>query len=97
MDPQVRPAERLAHQFPRVRVGLDDGVPTIDGEAAEGSGPVRFGRSQMASFSPLGMSTSGTVYVLGEGRSQFAVRVLGPTGRVRVFQYHYQSGEWRPR
>ncbi len=95
IDTSIRQYEAVHAQFPGVALGLDNGVPDLEGDL--GGDGVRVGRSRMVSFSPEGMSTSGTIYVLGRGRRQYAVRVLGPTGRVRVFEYVSPSGQWRPR
>jgi hypothetical protein len=97
VDRRIRPMERIDHQCPGVRFALEDGVPDIDGAAAGDAGAIRVGRSRMVSFSPIGASTSGTVYLLGRGKRQFAVRVLGPTGRVRLFEYSFAAEEWRTR
>ena len=61
---------------------------------AAGSDPVKLGASNLLSFTPLGTSTSGSVFVRGRDGSQFAVRVLGATGRARVLRYLPHSGEW---
>jgi glutamate synthase domain-containing protein 3 len=61
---------------------------------AAGSDPVKLGASNLLSFTPLGTSTSGSVFVRGRDGSQFAVRVLGATGRARVLRYVPHSGEW---
>lgn len=90
VDPQVSPYEALADKFSGVRFGLRDGVPDVDG-AFSGSSGIRFGTARIASLGPDGTATSGTAYLHGR-RSQFAVRVLGATGRVRVFRYDTGTG-----
>ena len=55
---------------------------------------VRVGLSRLLTMNPNGTSSSGTVYVRGRDRSQYAVRVLGATGRVRVLKYDYVRGRW---
>jgi hypothetical protein len=45
-------------------------------------------------MNPNGSSSSGTVYVHGRQRSQYAVRVLGATGRVRVLKFVEASRQW---
>lgn len=97
VDGVIRPAEGIGQQSPGVRFAMADGIPDVDGDRSGGRDPVRVGRSGMVSFSPVGTSSSGTAYLLGRGRRQFAVRVLGPTARIRVFEYHFPSGEWRER
>jgi prepilin-type N-terminal cleavage/methylation domain-containing protein len=97
VDRRVRPLERIGQQCPGVRFALDDRVSAIDASASDTREPIRLGPSRMISFSPMGASSSGTVYLLGRGSRQFAVRVLGPTGRVRMFEYHFGVAEWRAR
>lgn len=95
-DPRLTPPERLAERFPGVTFGVVDDVRPIDpGDAVvPGADPIRLGRSDILTFSPDGTATSGTLYIRGVGRRQFAVRVLGSTGRARVFQFDNASGEW---
>lgn len=59
-----------------------------------GSDPVRLGSSNLLSFSPFGTSSSGSVFVRGRDGSQFAVRVLGATGRARVQRFIAASQTW---
>jgi Tfp pilus assembly protein FimT len=48
---------------------------------------VSVGSSGIVSFTPVGTATSGTVYIRGRDGTQYAVRVLGATGRTRVLGY----------
>ena len=68
-----------------VRVGINAGVPAIppDSGVLDPADPIRFGKSNMVSFSPLGTATPGTFYLAGDGL-QGAVRVVGSTARVRL-------------
>src|SRR5262245_43213151 len=61
---------------PGVRVGILPGVtaPPPERGLLEGDDPIRFGRGDILSFSPLGTATPGTFYLAGEG-IQGAVRV----------------------
>ncbi len=78
-----------------VRVGFLPGIPAIPPDRGELSGdPVRFGRSDILSFSPLGTATPGTFYLAGDG-TQGAVRVTGGTARVRFMIY--RGGRWLER
>jgi prepilin-type N-terminal cleavage/methylation domain-containing protein len=95
-DPRIGPLERIEQECPGVRFAIDESVSSMDGEAV-GTDPIRLGRSRMLSFTPIGTSSSGTVYLLGRGRRQFAVRVLGPTGRIRSLEYDFASASWQPR
>jgi prepilin-type N-terminal cleavage/methylation domain-containing protein len=86
VDTRIEPAVPLSERFPGVRIGLAPGVAVSD--------PLHIGRSTLLSFSPMGTATSGTVYVLGADGTQWAVRVLGATGRTRVLRYSPQTDEW---
>lgn len=68
-----------------VRVGINPGVPAIppDRGTLDPADPIRFGRSNMLSFSPMGRATPGTFYLSGE-HAQAAVRVTPGTARVRI-------------
>jgi hypothetical protein len=59
-----------------------------------GTAPMSPGTSSLFSFTPIGTSTSGSVYVRGRDGSQFAVRVLGATARSRVLRYVPATGDW---
>jgi len=96
VDRPIREAERIEQQCPGVHFAVEAGVAGIEGDEAPVE-PIKLGRSQMVSFSPAGTSSSGTVYLLGRGRRQFAVRVLGPTGRIRSFEYQFATATWRQR
>jgi hypothetical protein len=94
VDTRLGIERRLATHFSGVDLGVADAVPDIDtGQILPGD-PVRLGRTDILSFSPLGSSTSGTLYVLGRGPCQMAVRVLGVTGRVRVLRFDFNRREW---
>jgi hypothetical protein len=86
VDRLIEPATRLFELFPGVEIGLVPGTPSAD--------PVALGRTNILSFSPQGTATSGTIYVRGRDGTQWAVRVLGATGRTRVLKYVVRTGEW---
>jgi Type II transport protein GspH len=94
VDPTLSTPQPLAWQYPGVSFGLLDGVPEVDGTAASSSDGVRVGISNILSMNPNGSSSSGTLYVHGRKRSQYAVRVYGTTGRVRVFKYDWNAKRW---
>lgn len=93
-DPPIAPGERLSDHFADVSFALSPGVPDLDGSRdAGGMDGVRIGTARILTLGPDGTATSGTVYIRGR-QGQYAVRVLGATGRVRIFQYHSGAGEW---
>jgi prepilin-type N-terminal cleavage/methylation domain-containing protein len=83
----------VANVFLGVRVEVPAGLPDPDGGAPT-TGAVRFGSSDIASFSPLGTASAGTVYLRSDGGAQYAIRVAGPTGRVRVLKYSPALNSW---
>jgi type II secretory pathway pseudopilin PulG len=97
-DPVRGPRQRLSDTFAGVRLAIVDTLPAIDGgpDLVAGADPVRLGSSILA-LSPAGSATSGTLYLASADRRQFAVRVLGATGRVRVYEFHRASERWVPR
>jgi hypothetical protein len=57
--------------------------------------PIRFNSSDICSFSPMGESTPGSIY-LSDGRNRMAVvRVLGRTAKIRVLYYRRGEKGWR--
>ena len=92
----------LAIVWPRsdVRPGILRGTPVPD-PGSPGSSldrlddPIRFGTSDLCSFSPLGESSPGSVY-LWDGRDRMAVvRVFGRSAKVRTLFYHRGERTWR--
>lgn len=56
--------------------------------------PIRFNKSDICSFSPLGESTPGSIY-LWDGRDRMAVvRVFGRTAKVRTLYYRRGGKGW---
>lgn len=94
IDRTLTPPERLDMHFSGVAFGILNGVPDADGQPAAGSDGVRFGASKLLSMNPDGTASSGTLYLHGRDRTQYAVRVLGATGRVRVLKFDFVKGRW---
>jgi Tfp pilus assembly protein FimT len=88
VDARIGSPSRLSEVFSGVRygkppLGTDAGFPGL-----------RLGRSDILSFSPLGQSTTGTLFLSNRFGSVHAVVVFGGTGRVRVTRY--LGGRWEP-
>jgi prepilin-type N-terminal cleavage/methylation domain-containing protein len=92
IDPRIAGPIPLDGHAPGVRVGINPGVPAIPPESGvlDTRDPIRFGRSNMVSFSPLGTATPGTFFLAGE-TIQGAVRVTGGSARVRLMVWR---GSW---
>ena len=98
-DPRVTPPRQLASFGSKVRFGFPAGAapsdPSSPGRKLERlDDPIRFNRSDLASFGPLGTSTPGSLYVT-DGRRLAVVRVVSRTGRVRVLRWDPAGDQWR--
>lgn len=100
VDRPLGPSRSLRHFQGRVAFGFPPGVvPRDPGDPRRRlrdlGRPVRFGRSHMASFSPLGQSTPGSIYLTDRRGRLAAVRVLGTSARIRVLRYDAATETWR--
>lgn len=96
IDRQLAAYERLSDKFSGVRFRLASGIPDADGVLVPGEDGVHIGTPQILTLSPDGSATSGTLYLGGRG-GQFAVRILGVTGRTRVLYFHPGDHTWLAR
>ena len=97
VDTQVEGWQSLGESFRGVEFGLLPGVPEVDAAAAGTNlDGVRLGVSRILTLTPDGSSSSGTLYVRGR-RVQYAVRMLGVTGRTRVLRFDPETGQWTQR
>ena len=84
----------LAALFPGVQVVADAAIRGPDGEPGS-SDAVRFGRSDLASFSPMGTCTAGSLLLRGKSGTPVMVRIAGVTGRARILRYDRAARIWR--
>ena len=87
VEEQLREPYRLSETFPGVRYGslpIGADTPFFPG--------LRIGRSKIVSFSPLGSSTTGTLFLSNQYGLVYAIVVFGSTGRVRIARY--RGGRW---
>jgi len=97
VDSQIQKEERLSDLFPGVDFGAVPGLPSVEpGSPPPGDDPVRFGSSNMAVFSALGASTPGSLYIRGRRDAQYAVRLFGHTGKIRVLKFNPRTRGWKP-
>jgi prepilin-type N-terminal cleavage/methylation domain-containing protein len=94
IDRPLTQPETVGTHFQDVVFGILDDVPDADGQPANGMDGVRVGVSKLLAMNPDGTSTSGTLYLHGRDRAQYAVRVLGVTGRVRVLKFDHVRRRW---
>jgi type II secretory pathway pseudopilin PulG len=96
LDRQVSSWSRLGDQFSGARFGIVPGATDPDSGMALTGSPLKIGGSAVLSFGPAGGTTSGTIYVRGPASQQYAVRILGSTGRSRVLRYYVVERRWYP-
>ncbi|MFI5120756.1 MAG: Tfp pilus assembly protein FimT/FimU [Thermoanaerobaculia bacterium] len=70
--------------------GLDPGGAPI-GSLTD---PLRFGKSDICTFSPLGKASPGTVYLSNGKHRQAAVRVTPANAKIQIFTWHGKSLKW---
>lgn len=90
-------APRCVWQQPRtVAIALPDfAIKDPDGDAmAPDASPVQFGTSTICSFSERGKATAGTIYMTDRDGEIYAVRVYGPTAKIRVLRYDRGKTKW---
>jgi type II secretory pathway pseudopilin PulG len=99
VDPAASPAIRLSQLGRRLGFGFPPGPPPSDPSSPQrllsGTDPIRFNQSDLASFSSLGTSTPGSLYLTDGGKRLAVVRVTNKTGRVRVMVYDPGRRVWR--
>ena len=98
VDPPLSAREWLDAQAREVSLRINQPIRDVGGGAdlEAGADPLRIGKTALVSFSPLGHSTSGTLYVAARRGPQMAVRIYGGTGRVRMLMFDAQARQWRP-
>jgi type II secretory pathway pseudopilin PulG len=98
VDRRIHTSERLRDHFAGVDFGAVPGLPPIDpAGTAPGTDPIRLGASSLATFTALGTSSTGTVYIRGRRDAQYAVRIFGDTGKTRMLKFLHRTGRWSPR
>lgn len=100
VDPRISPVHRLRHFGSAVRFGFPPGMrPAAPGDPARRlsrlDDPIRFNHSDLASFSPLGGATPGSLYFTAGRRELWVVRLFGRSGRIRVLHYDPASRSWK--
>jgi hypothetical protein len=86
IDREIEQPVRLSELFPGADFGL-----TLD---QQNGNPIQLGGADLLTFTPIGTSTSGSLYLKGRDGSQYAVRVLGATGRTRLQRYDERKRKW---
>ena len=100
VDPLAAPARSLAHFGRTARLGFPAGeMPTDPSDPRRRldrrDDPIRFNRSDIASFSPLEGSTPGSIYVTDGSRHLLVVRLYNRTARAHILAWDPDRRNWR--
>jgi hypothetical protein len=97
IDLPIAPEERWSDRLGTFALRINQNVeePDTGTALAAGSNPLRIGNTALVSFSPLGSTTSGTLYFAAPIGAQRAMRLLGATGRLRVLRFDAAGRQWR--
>jgi hypothetical protein len=96
IDPLIEPPLRLTRSSDDIHAGiLNSTIPQIPpriGAIPQPNDPIKFGRSDIVSFSPMGDSSSGTLYLACVSQKQmYGIVVYGATARMTVWRFsNYQ-------
>jgi type II secretory pathway pseudopilin PulG len=98
-DREISVREPLSARFPGVQVRIlsrqkISKIPPARGFLENLDDPVKFGNSDLISFSPLGSSSSGTLYISSGDSDMVAIKLFGPTGRTQTWRYDDSTDTW---
>ncbi len=97
IDRELMPLERLPDLFRGVDFGLVPGLPPVDpGSPAPGSDPIKIGSTDILSFSAIGTSTPGSLYIRGPRGVQYVIRVFGDSAKTRILRFDPRARRWSP-
>ena len=97
VDRRLGAMERLGDSFSGVEFGAIADVPAIDSDGlAPGDDPIRLGSSGLATFTALGTARPGSLYIRSRHGHQYAIRILGVTGRTRMLRFNARTRQWTP-
>ena len=98
IDAPLAPPAWLDDQARDISLRINQDIIDPSGAATleAGEDALRIGNTSLVTFSPLGSSTSGTMYVAAQQGPQMAIRVFGATGRVRVLMFDARMRLWHP-
>lgn len=96
IDVALERPERLPSNFPGVAFAVPVGLPPVESGPSTDGDPLKLGAGNLLSFSALGTSSSGSIYVRGKNGSQYVIRAFGETGKVRGLRFDWTKRRWSP-
>jgi hypothetical protein len=96
IDRQLLRPERLTATFPGVAFAVPAGLPAVDTGSPTDGDPLKLGSGNLLSYSALGTSSSGSIYIRGRNGTQYVIRVYGETGKTRLLKFNSASRHWDP-
>jgi len=95
IDRQIGAVERLGDSFGGIEFGAIPGLPPVDeGAIAPGDDPIRLGSSDSVTFTAMGTSTPGSLYIRSRRGAQYVIRIFGQTGKTRVLRFNVRTWKW---
>ena len=99
IDERLDRPRRLEEIASGVVLGFPEGGPFPEIPPKRGwidnlDDPIRIGNTPLLSFSPLGTSSSGTLYITDRKTRLYAIVLYGHTAKLRVWRYSAPGGAW---
>jgi prepilin-type N-terminal cleavage/methylation domain-containing protein len=92
-DKRITASRVVFPQARHITIGLLD-IPVKDADGDLVKSPVTFNNSTICSFSPIGESTPGTIYITNNDGDLWCVRVYGASAKIRTLRYNREIKKW---
>ncbi len=93
VDIPLSPPRVVFPEARNVTIGLIEvAVKDADGDLVKSA--VTFNNSSICSFSPIGESTPGTIYITNSDGDLWCVRVYGASAKIRALRYDREKKKW---
>lgn len=93
IDRRLAPPRVVFPSSRHVTIGLLE-IPVKDADGDVVKSPVTFNKSTICSFTPLGESTPGTIYITDNQGDLWCVRVYGASAKIRTLRYDRGTKKW---